>query len=187
MFSRLPYLLRRRGRTWRSRRSASRWLCSTRPRRRWPRRSACRWRPTHERRSKVLNPEVYSIHCGRSVRFPLLFLLRRVLVEVVLLLLLRLLRLLLLLLLPLHLRSGWGAGACVTTARVVDTLQNVRIEDSNKRGDEYLKTDFGADTCTMQNHAGRCETRSAPASNVLYERGAPCSLSLSLPLLYQRM
>ena len=64
------------------------------------------------------------------MRFPLLFLLRRVLVEVVLLLLLRLLRLLLLLLLPLHLRSGWGAGACVTTARVVDTLQNVRIEDS---------------------------------------------------------
>ena len=46
-----------------------------------------------------------------------------------------------------------------------------------------MKTDFGADTCTMQNHAGRCETRSAPAFNVRYERGAPAlSLSLSLSL-----
>ena len=26
------------------------WRCCARPRRRWPRRSACRWRPTHERR-----------------------------------------------------------------------------------------------------------------------------------------
>ena len=65
------------------------------------------------------------------MRFPLLFLLRRVLVEVVLLLLLRLLRLLLLLLLlhccvccaGCHCPStcAAGAGAWVTTARVVDT------------------------------------------------------------------
>ena len=42
------------GRRWRSRRSVSRWRCSTRPRRRWPRRSACRWRNLSQRNTQPI-------------------------------------------------------------------------------------------------------------------------------------